>query len=723
LAFENSFLFLPMLAFPSSRGRAAATGRGAGQAPAASTVLAAALVLVASPATADETSADDAGTAVAEPGLDEEVIEVTGRAPTPTQPIEVIDRAAIARANGSTAADVLGRVAGIHTDGPHNARDRAAHVRIRGLDPRYTLVLVDGQRVPARDVHGVVDLSTLPTAAVQRIEVVKGPTAVLLGGDAIAGVVNVVTGGRIEGTELAASAGYGSFATRTAAGHLAVGGDGASLQITAHHETSDGWSDAWDLDRELRQVTAKVDARGTEKSTLTATETLDRGGHELRASQRLMVGRSLKHKQMTRYVEAGTIEGTDLAIDVDSTLSWLRRDEGGRWAATAHLARHDTDKRETRDVTLRQNGRDVGTLWTDERDDVQHWLASARAERRLYRGRHELTAVGEWRSELRDVDNHNQRLTRDPAGVPTGDADFRDPSRIYRVHEAVGSLVVQDDWNAGGRIAATPGIRVDYHQVWGARVCPAAAVAARVDPALTVRYAIGLGYKAPSIESRNRSPVPDLDVNGSRWLAGNPDLVAESSLGQELGAVFEPVIDRAGSRRLLVAASLFRNDFRDKIERETVDDFMSSGLPLEREVNLGRAVTQGVETTAGLDLGLGANYTYLATRNQDTGARLDRTVTHSANLLASYTFAPTRTTLRVTSRWLAHATRVAADGSPRLPVPSVATTDLRVEQALGPHVALSAQLDNLFGATWDRDADGDTDLPPTALFVGVGAHL
>jgi outer membrane receptor protein involved in Fe transport len=154
---------------------------------------------------------------------------------------------------------------------------------------------------------------------------------------------------------------------------------------------------------------------------------------------------------------------------------------------------------------------------------------------------------------------------------------------------------------------------------------------------------------------------------------------------------------------------------------------MASGLPLEREINVGRAVTQGIEATAAYEVGralwLGANYTYLGTHNRDTGARLDRTITHTVNLLGSYTFRPTRTTLRLTARWLDRAVRVAADGTPRPPIPSLATTDVRIEQALRGRLSLSVQADNVLGATWDRDGDGDTDLPPASVFVGLWAHL
>jgi outer membrane cobalamin receptor len=61
----------------------------------------------------------------------------------------------------------------------------------RGGDSDFTLVLVDGVRANA--FGGSVDLSQVPLADVDRIEVVRGPQSALYGADAIGGVVQVIT--------------------------------------------------------------------------------------------------------------------------------------------------------------------------------------------------------------------------------------------------------------------------------------------------------------------------------------------------------------------------------------------------------------------------------------------------------------------------------------------------------------------------------------------------
>lgn len=62
---------------------------------------------------------------------------------------------------------------------------------LRGGESDYTLVLIDGVRANA--FGGGIDLSQVPLADVDRIEVVRGPQSALYGADAIGGVVQIIT--------------------------------------------------------------------------------------------------------------------------------------------------------------------------------------------------------------------------------------------------------------------------------------------------------------------------------------------------------------------------------------------------------------------------------------------------------------------------------------------------------------------------------------------------
>ncbi len=78
-------------------------------------------------------------------------------------------------------------------------------VGLRGLGSTRTLVLLNGRRLAPAGVGEqliAADLNTLPTAVIQRIEILREGASSIYGSDAIAGVINVVTDTSINGITL-----------------------------------------------------------------------------------------------------------------------------------------------------------------------------------------------------------------------------------------------------------------------------------------------------------------------------------------------------------------------------------------------------------------------------------------------------------------------------------------------------------------------------------------
>jgi outer membrane receptor protein involved in Fe transport len=65
-------------------------------------------------------------------------------------------------------------------------------LNLRNLGINRTLVLFDGQRIVNSNLTGGVDVTTLPQAVVQRVDVVTGGASAAWGSDAVAGVVNFI---------------------------------------------------------------------------------------------------------------------------------------------------------------------------------------------------------------------------------------------------------------------------------------------------------------------------------------------------------------------------------------------------------------------------------------------------------------------------------------------------------------------------------------------------
>ena len=87
--------------------------------------------------------------------------------------------------------------------------DGSTQINLRSLGATRTLVLVNGRRMIPAGVGAstAVDLNTIPVAAVENIEVLKDGASAIYGSDAVAGVVNIITRKRFDGTQ--ASAAYG----------------------------------------------------------------------------------------------------------------------------------------------------------------------------------------------------------------------------------------------------------------------------------------------------------------------------------------------------------------------------------------------------------------------------------------------------------------------------------------------------------------------------------
>ena len=185
------------------------------------------LLAGAAGAYADETAgpakAPSHDVASEQPALLEEIVVTSSRAALPgfssSTPTTVVGSDVIEREDAPNIAQVLNEIPGFKqtqspaANGVKTGTPGTYTADLRGLGGQRTLVLVDGLRVPPTapatntSVVDAVDLNTIPSFMVDRVEVVTGGASAQWGSDAVAGVVNIRLKDKFEGFQVKTQAG------------------------------------------------------------------------------------------------------------------------------------------------------------------------------------------------------------------------------------------------------------------------------------------------------------------------------------------------------------------------------------------------------------------------------------------------------------------------------------------------------------------------------------
>lgn len=174
------------------------------------------LLAIASPAAAQDSGAAAPEPAAARPAAQEEIV-VTGsrirrrdyesNSPIVTVDDELLQRSASAAIEDSLnklpqfapdkTADLGGDIQPSATNTPGSAT-----VALRGIGANRTLVLLDGRRATPANANMVVDINSIPAAAIERVEIISGGASSTYGADAVAGVTNFILRRNFVGLEL-----------------------------------------------------------------------------------------------------------------------------------------------------------------------------------------------------------------------------------------------------------------------------------------------------------------------------------------------------------------------------------------------------------------------------------------------------------------------------------------------------------------------------------------
>ncbi|MCK9532963.1 MAG: TonB-dependent receptor [Gammaproteobacteria bacterium] len=458
--------------------------------------------------------------------------------------ISVITREELQQKGVSSIAEALDEIEGVDVEASVG-KTGGMNISIRGMPSDYTLILIDGRRQnPAGQVtpNGFGETQTSffpPVAAIERIEVVRGPMSTLYGSDAMGGVVNIIT--------RKVSKQWNSAVT---------------LEGTVHEDSDFGDSRAASLytsgplvqDRLGLQLRGRVFERDASR-----LKYLDVNGDPVEVDQR---GPSPVKGDI--YSLGGRLTYTpsdkhDLWLDVEAGRQTYDNREGQ--LGTLGAGGYAEELRFNRDqVVVGHTSRlAVGMLETSLMSNTTETLG-----RLIPPGTPNKVAESDRTLETENLvldtklvmpvgDSHVATV-----GGQWWDAEMTDGVAPAKFTQTTWALFGEDEWMLRDDLALTLGARYDKHDAFGGNVSPRAYLVWNASDNWVLKGGVSRGYKAPRLDQL-ADGIVGFGGQGKVPLFGNPDLEPEKSTSTEIGAIFD------NQRGFMAGVTAFYNEFSDKI--------------------------------------------------------------------------------------------------------------------------------------------------------------
>ncbi len=676
-------------------------------------IIAMALVLypAAAPAADDESESEDA-TPTPEPvsqpprhAGDEVVVTGTRTRHTASDaPVatSVVGAEEVKKSGAVDLGDALENVPGVFVDEWESASrgGPGSGVNIQGLPTDRILLLIDGARVPI--TMRAPDLELIPAQLIRRVEVVKGPSSSLYGSDAIGGVINILTRRPSADPTAELDLWGGGFTTFGGNAFHAWSAGPVGWVANFNREQSQGWIDPNAARSVVRIGEGVVDTRPFPNEQGHPYETNDAFGKVT-----LQTGPYVTWTAQSRYHwednQFGDTDGRAVSDDKTRLSGMLRGEfDYGRLSVSAmgsyfrrrlHYREFSTtytiNPLPPPDFIRGMVNKGNTTIGDDFNGELV--VSGALADWNL------LTGGVAWRHEKLDYEAFEQ-------------SSLTDSEQAYNAYQTVLSAFLQDElFFFGGIWSLVPGVRVDNHDVWGTAVNPKLSSLVRLPTDTAIRASVGRAFREPMLSQLYR---PLFRQSGFH-LRGNEDLEPETALGVN-GEIEQGILEKA-----IVTVGVFQHELHEMIYPEIIDDNFRGGFPLMSYVNLKRARIQGVETQLTLmpvrEVRWVNAYTYTKSYDLDEGESLGTAPEHNASSrlfvdsgpwglggFVGVTYQSARDYIGMGGRWYTAQERWL--------------TNARVYKTLGEHVELGFRVNNWLGYNWDKEGDGDNDLPPTGYF-------
>jgi outer membrane receptor for ferrienterochelin and colicins len=582
-----------------------------------------------------ETSAPMAKVVISASGFEQDIKQAPAS-------ITVLNREDLSKERFGNLTQALESVEGIDV-GAAGDKTGAMSISIRGMPSDYTLILIDGRRqnaagsVTPNGFGGTQSSFMPPLAAIERIEVIRGPMSTLYGSDAMGGVVNIIT-----------------------------------------RKVGKTWVGSVSSDYTVQQESDFGDVKAG-KFYLSGPISSDLLGLALRGSTQRRAGSSIQYPtapgtEVTPTMGANPVQSRvdnfgarlslipnrfhTIMLDVDAGRQTYDNASGQVGARTVQGG-YGPEQQYNRDqVTLSHAGHlGFGKLdssfMVNQTETIGRTIPpgtpgavagsprTLEVESRVFDtklvlplGNH-MTTIGAqwWKAAMTD-------------GVTPTDFAFTQTA-----------LFIEDEWRLIDDLALTLGARHDKHSTFGGQLSPRAYAVWSATPHWTLKGGISKGYKTPRVEQLSPG-INGFGGQGTIPLVGSPDLKPETSTATELSVHFDNLTGFSSS------ATLFNNEFKDKITSGVGLLNCSFGSSPNRpgcasfgnwpnvdafgqSINVDEAVTRGLELNTRFPLGqawsASANYTYTESEQksgENAGMPLTDTPEHALNARLFWEISP-----------------------------------------------------------------------------------
>ncbi len=527
----------------------------------------------------------------------------------------VITSNRIKSTGAETVSDLLRYVEGAYVQsmgGP----GRTTNLRIRGLDSRWVMVMVDGMEVnDPISIGGAFDLSSLSVDDVERIEVIRGPESPLYGSDAMAGVVNVIT--------------------RT-------GESKPSFSLSGYTGSMDTWQTRFSSSGKLGLLDYSLAASHFETNGIAKDDRCWRSNYAAKVGADL--SENLRVEGTLRFIR------NDLQYDDLDFMNYKTFNDPNQYQknhhliATCNINYFPVDWWETQlKFGLSDTRRKYSDKWDPESRDHQDFgggfVTDQLSSEQSYTGR--IKKI-DWQNTLYLLDRENVKNTlvvgyeyREDEGKSTSNIINSSPQGIYedktrfpfRRSQLIG-YYLQNELRLWDTLTILAGIRYDDPDDFGGRTTynlGASYHLQATDTILKARYATG--FKRPTLYELYAPPNP-----AWYFLGGNRGLVPEEGESYELG--FTQFLF---SHRVTFDFTFFHEAIDKKIMWYT-DPVTFQGTYENISTIVDKGVELGLTITPLKNLLIKASYTYTDTDDREHHRRVERVPLNQWNLSAFYTW-------------------------------------------------------------------------------------